>query len=486
MIAAWRVAASAAAIYIAMYAIVAVLRARYPFELEWMEGATLEHVRRVLAGRPLYARPSLEFVAFTYPPLYYYAAAALSLVTGDGFLPLRALSIGASGVSLLLLYAIVRRESGRVAAIVAAGLFAATYPLGGAWLDLGRVDSLYLCLALATGALIARATRPAHYAIAGLFAVLALLAKQPILVSLAFVAVYLLAAHRRGLLYFLMTAAVIGGGAMWYLDARSGGWFTYYVYELPRLRMAVSSRPERAVLFWWGDLARPLAPVFIALVVSGIVWVRGRRWTREPDGRDRRIRCVLFALGLIASSCLARLEGGAWANALLPAYAATAILFGLSARVTTGALMPLAAVAQFVLLAYDPRPLVPTARDAAAGRAIAARIAQLPDGVLVLDHGYLATNAGKQSFAHGWAMTDVLWADRRGAGPVLEAEVRAAIEAQRFPALVLDAARHWFAPVFDRHYVQVERMPDETAFWPVSGSRRRPAALYVPRRTVEP
>lgn len=486
MSAAWGIAAAAAGVYIGLYAAVALVRARYPFELEWMEGATLEHVRRVLAGAPLYARPSLDFVAFTYPPLYYYAAAAVSGALGDGFLALRAVSIAASALSLFLIYSLVRGESGRAPALVAAGLFAATYPLSGAWLDLGRVDALYLCLALLTGTVIARATTPVHFAIGGLCAALALLAKQPIVVSLAFVGPYLLLRHPRGFVYFLVTAVIAGGGAQWYLDVRSDGWFTYYVYELPRLRMAISSRPARAVMFLWDDMARPLAPLLLALAVSAVLLARGWRGSPAQAGREPRIRCVLFALGLLLSSCLARLEGGAWSNALLPAYAGIAILFGLAVRVTTGALMPTAAVAQFVLLAYDPRAITPTARDEAVGRAVAARVAQLPDGVLVLDHGYLASSAGKRSFAHGWAMTDVLWADRRGAGAALEAEARAAIEARRFPALVLDDSRHWFTPLFERHYARSERLPDAAAFWPVSGSRRRPAAIYLPRGTVEP
>jgi hypothetical protein len=189
---------------------------------------------------------------------------------------------------------------------------------------------------------------------------------------------------------------------------------------------------------------------------------------------------ALFAAGLVLSSALARLEGGAWSNALLPAYAAVAILFGMAA-----ARLPLAAPAmaalQFVLLAYDPRALVPGPADLAAGRAVLEQIASLPDGTLVLDHGYLSSMAGKRAFAHGWAMTDVLWADHQGAGRQLEAEMRAAIAARRFPALVLDATPHWFAAEFARAYVRREDLLDPRAFVPVSGSPRRPAAIWRPR-----
>jgi hypothetical protein len=89
--------------------------------------------------------------------------------------------------------------------------------------------------------------------------------------------------------------------------------------------------------------------------------------------------------------------------------------------------------------------------------------------------------AGKRSFAHGWAMTDVLWADQAGAGRALESEVREAIAGRRFPALVLDATPHWFARDFASHYRRVDELPDPGAFLPVSGSRRRPEAIYFPR-----
>ena len=38
------------------------------FEIEWMEGSMVDHVRRVIDGQPLYVAPSLDFVPFIYPP----------------------------------------------------------------------------------------------------------------------------------------------------------------------------------------------------------------------------------------------------------------------------------------------------------------------------------------------------------------------------------------------------------------------------------
>ena len=47
-----------------------------------MEGGTLTHAVRVVRGEPIYAPPSVDFVAFFYTPLYPRLLALLSHVTG--------------------------------------------------------------------------------------------------------------------------------------------------------------------------------------------------------------------------------------------------------------------------------------------------------------------------------------------------------------------------------------------------------------------
>jgi 4-amino-4-deoxy-L-arabinose transferase-like glycosyltransferase len=221
--AAWRLAAAASGAFVLLLAVTMLLRARYPFELEWMEGATLEHVRRVLQGKPLYGKPSLEFVAFAYPPFYYYVAAGVARITGDGFLALRLVSIAATFGSLGLIFMIVRREAGGTAGTVAAGLYAATYAASGGWMDLGRVDALYLFFALLTCFVLIRAWKPRTFVEAGICAGLALLTKQPITVSLAPIAIYLLVKRTWRFLWFGAAAILVGAGIEWFLDFRSGG-----------------------------------------------------------------------------------------------------------------------------------------------------------------------------------------------------------------------------------------------------------------------
>ena len=68
-------------------------RLAYPYDLEWMEGTMLLHAHRLREGQPLYAPPSLAFVAFAYPPLQPALVALASTLFGLDYATGRALSI---------------------------------------------------------------------------------------------------------------------------------------------------------------------------------------------------------------------------------------------------------------------------------------------------------------------------------------------------------------------------------------------------------
>ena len=98
--------------FVAVYLFVATARMGYPYELEWMESGLVDGVGRILDGAPLYVEPSVEFIPFAYPPLYHWLSAAVASITGLSYLPLRLVSLLSSLGSLLLIHALVRRETG--------------------------------------------------------------------------------------------------------------------------------------------------------------------------------------------------------------------------------------------------------------------------------------------------------------------------------------------------------------------------------------
>ena len=265
----------AAAAPVAVYLWIAAHRAGYPYELDWMEGGSVELAARVLHGQSLYASPTLAFVGWTYPPLYYWASAAVAAVTGIGFLPLRLVSILGSLLAMGAVAAIIDRRSGdRIAAAVGAGLFTATFALTGAWFDIGRVDSLFTgvtLLAILAGAR-ARSTRGGIAA--GAVAFLAAFTKQSALVALLPALGVLAVGRPRAGVSALVTLAVLFGGSVLVLDALTGGWYRYYVFdELAGQAWA----PGFIAGFWRDDLLAHLWPLAVLGLCAGVLEARAAR-----------------------------------------------------------------------------------------------------------------------------------------------------------------------------------------------------------------
>ena len=121
----------------------------YMFTLEWLEGASLIQVHRLLSGQPLYAQPSFEYVSLIYSPLYFYLSSLLARIIGFGFLPLRLVSFASTMGCVALIYLIARKHTAdNYSSLMAAGSFLALYKISDTWFDLARVDMLALFLAL--------------------------------------------------------------------------------------------------------------------------------------------------------------------------------------------------------------------------------------------------------------------------------------------------------------------------------------------------
>lgn len=475
-----------AAAYTLLVLVLAAYRVPYPFELEWMESGSLQQVRRILAGEKLYVSPTLDFIPFIYPPLYYYVSAAVAKVVGDGFVPMRLVSLAASLGSAALIGWIVRREVGAwLPGVLAGCLFLATYRFSGAWFDVGRVDSLFLFLFLVALAL-ARFSATWRGAIgAGVMFAMAYFTKQLALVmALPVLTVAVWQDWRRGV-WMAGSLAAVAVGATLALDAWHGGWYRFYVFET---LAGHSLEASMWVGFWTRDLARPLG--IACLAALGVL-------AKDLRSGDRRRAVFYLAAGaaMVGGSYVSRLNFGGFANVLLWGYAWVAIMAGLAfaeagrwilsrpaeRRGRLGVGLAVLGLVQFGLLAYHPLRHVPTGADAAAGQALVRRLAEATGPVWVPYHPLIATMAGKPDHAHGMALVELLW----GHGPVADGvrrEVEAAIQQQRFSAIVLDGG--WFPAEFEtlieRHYRREGTvLAGPGVFFPLTGMRSRPERLYV-------
>ncbi len=401
---------AAALVPIGVYLWVALHQIGYPYELEWLEGGSVEVAARVFHGHNIYVAPSLHYVPYPYTPLYYWVTGLLAHVTGIGFFPLRLVSFLSSLGCFGLLFKMVQTETGdAVAGTVAAGLFAATYQVSESWLDIGRVDSLSLLLLLAAVAVGRRAERFPAAVLVGLLIFASFFTKQSALLAALPLVVLLIVVRRRTGLVVLATLATTVVGSTLLMNAVTHDWYGYYaISELLHQGVAQGAlskfvRVDMLAKFGWA----------IALGVAGLATGLWRRPTRTAWSY-----WVAAAVGFVGSSLVSRLHSGGAPNVLIPAYAAIALLAALGydalrrsdlgPPTAVGVAVVFVVVVQLALRMGHPAHLIPSAADAEAGRRFVAQVAATPGPVLVYDHPWYETMAGKPSFAQGEAVHDVL------------------------------------------------------------------------------
>jgi 4-amino-4-deoxy-L-arabinose transferase-like glycosyltransferase len=392
-----RLPAIGSGVYLLGFLVAGVFRLVYPYPLEIMEGVSLSAVRRILAGQPLYGPPSLEFVPLVYSPLYFWLAALVARLTGPDFLALRLVSLLATIGSAGLIYDLVRRETGlRALGLLSAGVFVGSTPLAITTLDLGRVDALGLLFVLGAVYFMRLADlEPGRMRLAtaasGLLAGLAILTKQTEGLLAVALLVYAARWPRTRLLPYVATLVLTVGSVLLVLYGQAGDWVKLYLFDLPRMHHLQEQ-------YLWNFWSADILPRFTLPLAIGPLFLVARR----RDGRAVTLYALTVA-SLLVTAWIARLNLLASVNVLAPAFAGLAILFGLALGealrlAETGVLRGYVfglALAQLVLLGYNPRLTVPLRSDGWAGDRLVATIGGLKGNVFAPDFGEFARRAGK-------------------------------------------------------------------------------------------
>lgn len=481
--------AAAAAASILLFLATAALRLNYPYKLEWMEDLTLAHVERASRGEPLYIEPSAEFTPSFYTPLSYYAAVPAVRLGGARLPPLRAFSLACSLAALLGLFMWARRETGDwLYGLVAAGFAAAAYKLGGAFLDLARVDAVFLPLIVFAAYALrfhARPNKPWTWAWAGLALALAYFSKQTALIMSPPLVLYAASVSpRRAALPFAAAFALGVALPSLALQFASGGWYGYYVWGL---LFGQPINAEQIWKFWIADIG---AAVPIAFAFG--LFAAFRFW-RAGD-RPRLIFYLCAGASFLGGAWAARLNVGGYKNVLIPAHMFLGVAFAIGleramdpaagsrprrARWLSSA-APWLASLQLILMWYDPSPLIPTAADRAAGDRVVEAIAKIPGDVYVPFNPLYATMAGKRRFSHALPILDVIRADRGPTGKLARSLLEGPLARREFGAVVLDNKDWLLVKPVQREYPLASPLPVDDALWPPTGWRTRPETIHLP------
>jgi hypothetical protein len=486
--------ALAAAAFAGIYFYIALQRLRYPYELEWIEGGFADQVGRILAGRGVYTPPSVSFTPFLYTPLYFYLSALAAKIVGPGFFPLRLVSFLASLAAMGGIFWIVYREGRNLlASILAAGLLAASYRVTGAWLDVGRVDSLSIALLVFFWLSLPRGPSRFRWCVSGALAALMFLTKQTLLIALIpFFLVHFLQYRTKAVWMaagFLIPVAAVTA----LFNLATGGWYSFYTLDL--LGQQADWLGRDVILgFWTNDLFRHYA-VTILFSLAGIFLLarrdRGEFW-----------KWLSLLAGAVLCSFLARIKSGGYDNVLLPAAAAFGVLLGIGWNRLTESLtrapalvrslaviaLSVAAGYQYYHLRFNPSDQVPTPANYQAGENFIRYISQLPGDVYIPYHTYYAAMAGKPSYAHQSALWDVLRGQTSNRGKeILIRSITDAVRNRQFSTIILDGAGEWnFLYGLEANYsAQAQIIPSSSAPVPLTGWQISPQTVLLPLQSAQ-
>jgi hypothetical protein len=354
--------------------------------------------------------------------------------------------------------------SSRAVATAAMAIPCAAYVPSGAWIDLVRVDSLWLFFVAASTALAYRARHsPPGLVAAGALLVAAFFVKQTAAPFMVAVTLGLWVLDRRAALWFVAGLALFGLPALWAMQRATDGRFWFYIYavhhshafELP----AVLRVPGKLSLY----LLPALPLVAWALVVDRTPALRWTAW--------------LAAWGVIISA-LGKGTLGGYINAFIPGFYFGAIFIGVAttrllfhadaAGNERRAALAWALVAATLLVApgvvpraisrvhpssyrwpvatgYSLSMLYPSAADRARNEELLARLRAVDGEVWLPSRPWLARRAGKQPLAGEMEAVDV----GSTAHPLVG--LSEALRTRRFAAVVIDEPHEaLLKPLFDR------------------------------------
>lgn len=463
-------------------------RLSYPWELEWMEGGVVSHIHRVLAGEQLYVAPSLRFTPFIYTPFYYYICAAVAKLVGEGYLAPRLVSSAAIlGCFVLLFWWVWKETQSSLAGLVASSLFAATFDVSARWFDVARGDSLLLLLLLGACVCARLGQGIGSYIVTGIALALAFFTKQsalsvaaPVLIALA------VRVPRRGWIATACFAGLVALG-VGLLQLRSGGWFSFYAFELPA---------HHGVAYWlWREALLPIWSSVAPMTLCSMAVVCGVPLLRE----DPR---TWFATGLlvvcsVAGSIAGLLHTGGYPNVLMPALACMSVATGLVvARLRaprTPSCLRLRVLAaggillQLSLLNFGACPAVPSAHDAAVGARIIERMSKLTGPVWCTSSNYYPVLAGHpEQFTHAVALVDVFKGTDSAFHKQLLGELERDLKSGTIRTIVTDRTVGFLPPslvsLIHANYRlrgHLAPEPDAANVWPNTGAGVRPDEIWT-------
>lgn len=447
--------------YILAFIIIAMSHLKYPYEIQsGFEDGILHMFQRATDGKDIYAKPSIEYTPFIYPPGYIYASSALNTIWGGeakGFYALRLTSFLSTIGCIILIYLIVfHKTKNRYSAILGGSLFAACYEISGWYFEVARVDMLFILLFLLCTYLLGISDKRIIRIIAGIVLGMAFMTKQSALIIIIVLTIGLYIIERKKSLYFSLSAIVSSALFFIVVNYANNGWLGYYIFQLPSGHPFVRWYVLR---FFAVDLLHEfLIPTILTVTFLGIAYYNNyikkiSPTTEYTTWKEEKLtigHCIVLYFASILCSFSMRVHEGGALNSILPVYAISAVIVGIAYYhfikliqiKTLRNVLHMTVIIAFLSMLYYPLSELPTAEDYNAGQDIVEYIQNINESVKVLVpyQGYLVEMAGKGRMANFNAISDVIRSSKgdKAVKDELMLEIAEMIKSKKYDIIILD------------------------------------------------
>jgi hypothetical protein len=473
--------------YIGLVLALGIMRLAYPYEVEWMEGAMMDHAMRIIEGKAIYTAPTIDFVAWLYPPLYYYAVAAMIKIAGVGFFAGRFVSFLSTIVTVALLGLTVKRiTKNSLFSFFAVALYFATYHATGFYFDIVRNDAFFTMLIVLTASVAMWYRGRTGVIITAVLLAICFLTRQQAIFFLPPLAFWFWwRDHTDGWL-FSVVAIVLSLLLIFYINHATNGWLTYYMFRIPSAKRAD---------FSWVRMIDVLPGyvfgAFTTFSLSAMALIALHAGDKKAFWNSETGLLILMAIAALVAGAFSIGNEGGFANVIMPFAAFVVPLLPIALAELPQTQVKFAPLAytllliQFLALYFNPlseKMVIASAHQRSGGDRFMRHLAAIPGEVFIPYHGFITRQAGKPSHAHVLSSLDVLRVHDSTARR-LQADYDSAYVQHRFSAIILEESEA-FGRDSVQHYRSDGVMLDEPNVYltRVADKATRPQFIFVPKQ----